>query len=91
MKGFEFLANLDYSLLACSQLTTLKIMARTLLDGKDKELIQAGLRKKKIHWLKKIQMSGSKGLSHVIWCALPIFGSVPEFSDRFFLQMMGPL
>lgn len=47
MKGFEFLANLDYSLLACSQLTTLKIMARTLLDGKDKELIQAGLRKKK--------------------------------------------
>lgn len=83
MRGFEFLANLDYSLLACSHLTTLGIMARTLLDGNDKELTQAGLRK-------KIQLAqNSNGWlqdsSHVIWSPLSIFGSVPEFSDRFSL------
>lgn len=81
------LPNLDSPLLVCYQLPSLGTMARTLLDGNDKELSQAGLRKK-FSWLQKVQTAGSKSLSHVIWSPFPLSGSVPKFSDRLSLQMV---
>ena len=45
-KVLNSLPNLDSPLLACYQLPTLGTMARTLLDGNDKEFSQAGIRKK---------------------------------------------